>query len=86
MEDVEHRISTSKGEYKVAVTDTFDGEKAEVYDVKWDGDRLQYKVHWPSTGRFIEYSLTHLEKEKVGISFKYSAQDIWIKKKPVKSG
>ena len=61
---VEHRISTSKGEYKITVIDIDDNEKAEVYDVRWDGDRLQYCLHWPSTGRFSKNTLLLLEKKQ----------------------
>ena len=85
LEDVEHHISTSKGEYKISVIDTYDGEKAEVYDIQWDGDHLRYKLHWKSTGRFIKYSLTLLDKGKIGMSFEYSAQDILVKKPTTKS-
>jgi hypothetical protein len=77
---VEHRISISKGEYKVSVTDLYDGEKGEVYDVKWDGTRLNYCVHWPSTGRFAKNSVALLEKGRLDLCYTYSEQDTLVKR------
>ena len=76
----EYRISISKGHYKVSACDVNDGEKAEVYDVKWDKSHLYFKLHWQSTGRFMKIRALLLEKGKVGIYYTYSAQEIWVKK------
>ena len=81
---VEYRISISKEHYKVSARDTNDGERAEVYDVKWDADHIDFKVHWPSTGRFLRLKAFLMEKGKIGLYYTYSAQGIWVKKLPSK--
>ena len=77
---VEHRVTMAKGKIKVVAIDTEDSEKAEVYDVRWDGDRLNYCLHWKSTGRFSKNSLILLEKDKVGMTFTYTDQEILHRK------
>jgi len=78
---VQHCVSNSKGQYKVAVLDVDDSEQAEVRDVKWDGTRLHYSLHWTSTGRFSKNSLILLAKDKVGLTYTYSDQEI-LQKRP----
>ena len=77
---VEHRVTTSRGQYKLVAVDVDDDEKAEVYDITWDGERLHYCLHWKSTGRFSKNTLIRLEKDKVGLTYSYTDQEILHRK------
>jgi len=74
-------VTMPKGKLKIVAIDTEDDEKAEVYDVGWDGNRLTYSLHWNSTGRFTKNSLILLEKDKVGMTCTYTDQEILHRKK-----
>ena len=80
---IEHRISMAKGEYKVTCVDTYDGELAEVYDVKWDGNRLSYCLHWPSTRRFSRNSILRQSQDQVELTFTYTDTEL-LRRKPVR--
>src|SRR5450759_3346865 len=69
-------ISVSKGRFVVTAFDADDGEHAEVRDVGWDGVYLRYNLHWPSTGRFTKNTLTLLAKNRVGLTYMYSGQEV----------
>ncbi|CCB63261.1 MULTISPECIES: hypothetical protein [unclassified Hyphomicrobium] len=43
----------------VRATDTNDSENAEIYDVKFEGEVLEFAAHW-STGYFTKYKVRAL--------------------------
>src|ERR1035441_1195955 len=52
--EVEYQVSAVGQGFTVRAVDRYDGEEAEVYDVKWDGEALSFATHWPFTGRFVK--------------------------------
>lgn len=79
LDQIEHHVRVENGEYRVSVTDSTDGEHAEVYDVRWDGERLSYCTHWASTGRFAKNSLTALGDDKLRLTYTYTAQEVLVR-------
>ncbi len=51
--------------FGVRAVDGYDGEEAEVYDVKWNGEALSFATHWPSTGRFVKVRLLAISRNRV---------------------
>lgn len=82
---VEHYISISKGRYRVKCLDTYDGEYADVYDVKWDGERLSYCLHWNSTGRFSKNVLSRDSDDKASLTYTHTDTEILLKKQRVQN-
>lgn len=80
---VEHRVAIVKGQFKVECVDTYDGERAEVYDVKWDGERLRYCLHWESTGRFSKNSMLHLTDGQVELTSTHTDAELLRRKLPM---
>ena len=78
--DIVISITKDDEEYSVSVFDLNDGEQAEVYEVKFDGDELSFNVHWSSNGRFIKYGLLLTTEKTVRLTYTYSGQETWIKK------
>lgn len=77
--DVIVTISIEANEYNISVIDSSDDELAEVYEIKTKDGALFFKVHWPSTGRFIKYQFTSLPNGNIGVNYTYSGQETWQK-------
>lgn len=60
--------------------DTEDDERADVYDVNWDGISLRYCLYWRSTGRFSKERLMLVEKDKVAMTYTYTDEGILHRK------
>jgi hypothetical protein len=78
--DVEYQISQRPQGFAVRAVDRFDGEKAEVYDVKWDGEALSFATHWRSTGRFVKCRLQAISPNRVDFTYTYTQQELWHRK------
>ena len=74
--NVKHQISISRGKYKVTCIDTSDNEIGEVYDVKWDGEKLHYCVYWASTGRFAKNTMVQQAMNQVELTYTYTDSEI----------
>jgi hypothetical protein len=77
---VEYKVSLGARGLAVRAIDRFDGEKAEVYDVKWDGEVLTFATHWPSTGRFVKCRLLAISANRVDFTYTYAQQEMWHRK------
>ena len=78
--EVEYHVSPRAKGFAVRAVDRFDGEKAEVYDVKWDGEALSFATHWPSTGRFVKCRLQAISPNRVDLTYTYTQQEMWHRK------
>jgi len=78
--DVEYQVSEGSNGFAVRAVDRFDGEEAEVYDVKWDGEALSFAAHWPSTGRFMKCRLLAISPNRVDFTYTYTQQEMWQRK------
>lgn len=78
--DVEYQVSRNGQGLAVRAMDRFDGERAEVYDVEWDGEVLTFSTHWPSTGRLVKCRLMAISPNRVDFSYTYTQQEMWHRK------
>ena len=81
---VEHWVRAHKGLYRVTCVDTYDGELGEVYDVKWDGERLRYCIYWASSGRFAKNSILRLSANQVELTYTFTDTELLRRKRPRK--
>ena len=79
LSEVEFRIDQSEFGLRVTAQDKTDGELAEIYDVKWDGEALTFAAHWPSTGRLTKYRLQAVKPDVLNVRFTYSDQETWVR-------
>ncbi len=70
-----HSISVTNNCYEVAVYDSEDEEFANIYDIKWDGDKLRYSSYWNSSGRLLKNILQLVEADKVSLTYTYTDHD-----------
>ncbi len=78
--EVEYQVSRRAEGFVVRAVDRFDGEKAEVYDVQWDGEALSFAAHWPSTGRFVKCRLQAISTNRVDFTYTYTQREMWHRK------
>ncbi len=78
--DVEYQVSHGATGFAVQAVDRFDGERAEVHDIKWDGEALTFAAHWPSTGRFVKCRLLAISPNRVDFTHTYTQQEMWHRK------
>jgi len=78
--DVEYHVSQGSKGFAVRAIDRFDGEEAEVHDVKLDGEALSFATHWPSTGRFVKCRLLAISPNRVDFTYTYTQQEMWHRK------
>lgn len=78
--DVEYHVSQGSKGFAVRAIDRFDGEEAEVHDVKWDGEALSFATHCASTGRFVKCRLLAVSPNRVDFTYTYTQQEIWHRK------
>ncbi|MGH1371782.1 MAG: hypothetical protein ACRBBW_07105 [Cellvibrionaceae bacterium] len=80
--DIVIAVEKEVDDYRVCVYDSCDGERAEVYDIQFDGTELSFNVHWSSNGRFIKYGLLLCANDTVRLIYTYSGQETWVRKEP----
>ena len=78
--EIEYQVSTAEQGFAVRAIDRYDGEEAEVYDVKWDGEALSFATHWPLTGRFVKCRLQAISQNRVDFTYTYTQQEMWHRK------
>jgi hypothetical protein len=78
--EVEYQVSPAGQAFAVRAIDRYDGEEAEVYEVKWDGGALSFAAHWPSTGRFVKCRLQTISQNRVDLTYTYTQQEMWHRK------
>lgn len=78
--DVEYQVSQNSAGLAIRAFDRIDGEEAQVYDVKWDGEVLSFATHWPSTGRFVKCRLLAISPNRVDFTYTYTQQEMWHRK------
>ncbi len=78
--DIVISVGKEDDDYRVSVFDSHDDERAEVYEVKFDGAELSFNVHWASNGRFIKYGLLLCANGTVRLIYTYSGQETWVKR------
>jgi hypothetical protein len=83
--DVEFTIRRSGGSYVVQVCDGFDGEKADVFETAWDGRILAFAAHWNTTGRFARYRLLLLSDNRVQVTYTYTDNEMYHRKRTKRS-
>jgi hypothetical protein len=79
--EVEFLVRALGSGFGVRAIDRYDGEEAEVYDVKWDGTALSFATHWRSTGRFMKCRLHVISQNRVDYTYTYTQQEMWHRKK-----
>lgn len=79
--DVEYQVSRKGEGFAIRAVDRFDGERAEVYDVNWDGEILTFSTHWPSSGRFVKCRLMAISPNRVDFTYTYTQQEMRHRKR-----
>jgi hypothetical protein len=78
--EVEYTIAPAADGFAVTATTTYDGEFAEIYDVKWDGDQLAFSAYWNSSGRFCKGRFLLLSENRVEFTFTYTDHEVLHRK------
>ena len=77
-------IILSKGDgFEVRAVDSYDGEEADVFETKWDGNVLSFATHWNSTGRFSRCRFLAQARDHVDFTYTYTDKDL-LHRKPAK--
>jgi hypothetical protein len=78
---VEYRVSRKKGDFCVVAVDTFDNERADVFEAKWNArtDILSFACHWNCTGRFLRCRLQAIMKDKIELTYTYTDTELYIR-------
>ncbi len=80
---VHFTVKKDRQKYTVTALDADDGEKAEVYDVQWDGKSgvLRFSCYWESSGRFTKCKFMQTDEDKISMTFTYTDHDVLVRKK-----
>ena len=78
--EVEYSVTAKGMTFSVKAIDGHDGEVADVFEVKWDGEVLSFATHWNSTGRFSRCRLEALSKNRVSLTYTYTDNEIFHRK------
>jgi len=78
--EIEYIVTSHGGGFKVIAIDRFDGEVADIFDVKWDGRILSFGTLWNSTGRFLRCRFEAIAKNEVSYTYTYTANETWHRK------
>ena len=78
--EVEYSVSSKGTTFRVKATDGNDGEVADIFEVKWDGEVLSFATHWNSTGRFARCRLQALSKNTVSLTNTYTDNETFHRK------
>jgi hypothetical protein len=80
--NVEYTIRRRKGTYSITAIDTFDNEKADIYEEKWDkkNEIFSFAGHWNSTGRFMRCRIHLIAKDKIEFTYTYTDSEMMIRK------
>lgn len=75
--EIEYTVTSHGSGFKVQAVDQYDGEAADVFEIKWDGQILSFATHWNSTGRFLRCRLQAVAKNE---AHTYTANETWHRK------
>lgn len=78
--DVEYTVTSKGATFNVTAIDGFDGEVADIFEVKWDGEVLSFAAHWNSTGRFSRCRLQALSKNRASFTYTYTDNETYHRK------
>lgn len=78
--NVEYIISSKGDGFAVRVSDSYDGEEADVFETKWDGEVLTFATHWNSTGRFSRCRFLAQSKDHVDSTYTYTDKELLHRK------
>jgi len=72
--NIEYRVTRKGTHYSVVVRDFDDGERADVFEIKWSPKlhELSFAAHWNSTGRFMRCRMRAGSKTQVDLTFTYT--------------
>jgi hypothetical protein len=72
--DIEYCVSGREPRYRVNVRDFKDGEKPDVFEIKWHAAKhtLSFAAHWNSTGRFMRCRLRAISPSQVDLTYTYT--------------
>ena len=81
--NIEYTIRRVKGTYSVTAIDTYDNEKANIYEEKWDKKKgiFSFAGYWNSTGRFMRCRIQLTAKDKIEFTYTYTDSETMIRKK-----
>lgn len=79
--EVEFTITRSGDSYTVRLRDGYDGEESEVFDIVWNGEVLSFATHWKSTGRFARYRLLPLSANRLDVTYTYTDNEMYHRKR-----
>ncbi len=84
--NVEYTIRRRRGSYRVTAIDTFDNEKADIYEEKWDKKNgiFSFAGHWNSTGRFMRCRIHLTANDKIEFIYTYTDSETMIRKQKQK--
>jgi hypothetical protein len=82
---VEFAVARSGGSYAVRVRDRFDGETGDISEIAWDGSVLSFAAHWNSTGRFARYRLLLLSANRLDVTYTYTENEMYHRKRTKRS-
>jgi hypothetical protein len=77
---VEYMIKLKGNRFAVCAIDSFDGEQADIFEIKRDGQALSFAAYWNSTGRFSRCRLMALSDEQVNFTYTHTDQEILHRK------
>ncbi len=78
--EVEYSVTSEGANFGVTAIDGYDGEVADIFEVKWDGEVLSFSTHWNSTGWFSRCRLQALSKNRVSLTYTYTGNEIYHRK------
>jgi hypothetical protein len=79
--DVDFTITRSGDSYAVQARDGFDGAKADIFEIAWDGSVLSFAAHWNSTGRFARYRIRLVSANRIDFTYTYTDQEMYVRKR-----
>ena len=83
--EVEFIITDSDDMLSVRVRDRHDNEEADVFETAYDGRVLSFAAHWNSTGRFARYKLMLLSANRLSVTYTYTDNEMYHRKRNERS-
>src|ERR1043166_8084975 len=80
--NVEYTIRKKNGTYSVTAIDTYDNEKADIFEENWDKKKgvFSFAGYWNSTGRFMRCRIQLIAKDKIDFTYTYTDSEPMIRK------
>jgi hypothetical protein len=81
--NVQYTIRRKNGTYSAAALDTYDNEKVDIFEEKWDKKKgiLSFAGYWNSTGRFMRCKIQLSGKDKIEFTYTYTDSETMIRRK-----